>query len=97
MKTYLRAAVAALAIGSVTLPAITPAHAVPAPAAAGIGVTVPEFLAGAYVFGFAFCTAFAFGKQTAAAGNAIVGPKARLAAAKDCLLPISGVNKWKQQ
>lgn len=95
MTKTLRAAIAAAAIGAMSLSATNAHAAMQAPvAAAASGITVPQFLAGAYVFGFAFCTAFAFGKQTAANQ---VGPQARMEAVADCLLPIHGVEKWKHR
>lgn len=97
MKKVFRAAIAAAVLSATSISA-TNAHAIavaPAAPAAAIGsATIPQVLAGAYLFGFAFCTAFAFGKQTAANE---VGPKARLEAAADCLLPIHGVEKWKHR
>jgi len=50
----------------------------------------PMFLA-TYALAYGFCTALAFGKQTEAG---LLGPAARLEAAKDCLIPSIGIAKY---
>ncbi len=46
---------------------------------------------GTYLLGYGFCTALAFGKQTAAG---IIGPAARMKAAKGFLIPPLGIAKY---
>lgn len=92
MKKTLRASVLALAM-TATVFSVSSANAAPPPAAAAYP-SVWTLAAIGYGLGFGFCTALAFGKQTAAAGPMVVGPHARMQAVKDCLLPPVGIRKW---
>ncbi len=89
MSRILRATGAALAVTLALAATAQPANAsIPPPATA---FPVGAMALGTYLLGYGFCTALAFGKQTAAG---IIGPAARMEAAKDCLIPPLGIAKY---
>jgi hypothetical protein len=89
MSKSLRAGIGALAIVG-TLAATSAANAAPPPPVP-TAFPVVAFAASAYLLGYGFCTALAFGKQTEAG---ITGPAARLEAARDCLIPPLGIARY---
>lgn len=88
MSKSLRAGAAALAIAG-TIAGTSAAYALPPPVTTSF--PVGAFAISTYLLGYGFCTALAFGKQTEAG---VLGPAARLEAAKDCIIPPLGIAKY---